>query len=204
MTKAYLDEIYGVTGDRDVKRFYDAWADSYDAELKANGYETPTRCAAALRECGTSLDTRILDVGCGTGLSGVAFVAQGYTDLHGTDLSPDMLAAAEARQIYGKLWVTDPDAPLPVLPGDYDVIAAVGVISPGAAPASMLTTLADLLLPGGRLLFSFNDHALADPSYMEALASVEADGGLKRIFEEHGPHLPARDIRSTVYLLERS
>ena len=204
MTKAYLDEIYGVTGDRDVKRFYDAWADSYDEELKANGYETPARCAAALRECGTSLDTRILDVGCGTGLAGMAFVAQGYTDLHGTDLSADMLASAEARQIYGKLWVTNPDVPLPVLPGDYGVISAVGVISPGAAPADLLITLADLLLPGGRLLFSFNDHALADRTYIEALASVEADGGMTRLFGEHGPHLPARGICSTVYLLEKS
>lgn len=203
MTQKYLDKVYGVSGDRDLRSFYDDWSGSYDAELAENGYATPARAAALLRACDTSLDARILDVGCGTGLSGQAFVAQGYTDLHGTDLSPHMLAEAEAKQIYGRLWVSDPDAALPVLPGDYGVIAAVGVVSPGAAPPEILDTLAALLEPGGRLLFSYNDHALADEGYMAALDGLRRTGGMAAVAEDHGEHLPSLGLKSTVYLFER-
>lgn len=203
MTQKYLDDVYGVSGDRDIKKFYDDWAETYDAEISENGYATPGRSGDILRAADTPLDTPILDFGCGTGLSGLAFATRGYTDLHGTDLSPDMLALAEAKQIYGKLWETDPEAPLPIVPGDYGVIAAVGVVSPGAAPPEMLQTLSDLLVPGGRLLFSFNDHALDDGTYMEAMETCRAGGRMTTLAEDYGPHLPERNLKSTIYLFEK-
>jgi len=204
MEKSFLDAVYGVAGDRDVKSFYDAWSESYDTEVAANGYATPLRAAQALLACNTPLDARILDFGCGTGLSGAAFAYCGYTILDGTDLSGEMLAIAESKQIYGQLWTTDPSAPLPIVPGDYAVIAAVGVVSPGAAPAAMLMTLSDLLAPGGRLVFSFNDHALANPAFPAMLDSCRASGRMTTLFEEYGPHLPERDLKSTVYVLEKA
>jgi len=48
---------------------YANWAASYDDDLAEAGYETPHRIAAALAKF-TTPDARILDFGCGTGLSG--------------------------------------------------------------------------------------------------------------------------------------
>lgn len=203
MTRKYLDDAYDASKRGEVRELYDVWAGSYDAELDEAGYATPLRAAEMLAKAGTPVDVTVLDYGCGTGLSGAALAYWGYTDLHGADLSPRMLAEAEAKQIYGKLWTIDPEAPLPVYPGDYGVIAAVGVISPGAGPASLIATLSDLLLPGGLLLFSFNDHALADPDYMAALDACRGEGGMETVAEEHGEHLPGRDMKSTLYLLRK-
>ncbi|MGB8621840.1 MAG: methyltransferase type 11, partial [Paracoccaceae bacterium] len=79
-----------------------------------------------------------------------------------------------------------------------------GVISPGAAPAGLLDVALDALAPGGRLAFSFNDHALQDHAYTAALARHLADGSAVKLFEENGPHLPGAGLNSTVYVLEKA
>lgn len=201
-TRRFLDDVYAKTDDTNVAGFYDAWAESYDAELAENAYRTPARLATALVETATPRDVRILDYGCGTGLSGLALVAEGYTLIDGTDLSPGMLAEAESKQIYGRLWTADAESPRAIPPGSYDVIVAVGVVSPGAAPAGLLPDLADLLEPGGRLVFSFNDHALQEPAYLDALRGLP-DRGMALRFEQYGDHLPGIGLKSTVYVFER-
>ena len=203
MTKRILDEVYETGGRRSGVDLYDAWADSYDAELQSAAYATPARLAAALAATDTSTETRILDVGCGTGLSGQALVAQGFTLIDGADLSAQMLAQAEAKQIYGRLWQIEAGAPLPVGPGDYGVIAAAGVVSPRVAPAELLGEMAGLLEPGGRLAFSFSDHALSDEAYMDALRALPERGFACR-FEEYGDHLPDKGVKSTVYVFDKA
>ncbi len=203
MHKKFLDEVYKAGGQRSVVNLYDAWAGTYDSELAENEYATPRRLAAALAETGTSTEARILDFGCGTGLSGLALVAQGYTLIDGTDVSAEMLAGAEAKQIYGRLWQSDPEAPIPVGLGDYRVVVAAGVVSPGAAPASALGDLADLLDTGGRLAFSFNDHAMTDESYLDALRALP-DRGMTKLHEAYGDHLPGIGLKSTVYVFEKA
>lgn len=202
MTKSFLDSVYGAKGADALVDLYDTWASSYDAELAEAAYATPARLAAALAACDTPTDCRVLDYGCGTGLSGLALVARGYTLIDGVDLSAEMLAQAEAKQIYGRLWQAAPDTAVLLAPGDYPVIVAAGVVSPGAAPASLLGELAGALEPGGRLAFSFNDHALSDPSYPEALRALPGRG-MTCLFEEYGEHLPAIGLNSTVYVFEQ-
>lgn len=200
--KRFLGDVYAQTGETPIGQFYDAWAGSYDAELAENAYATPARLARALARTETPHDVRILDYGCGTGLSGAALVAEGFTLIDGVDVSPGMLAEAEDKQIYGRLWQIDAAAPVTIAPGSYGVIVAVGVVSPGAAPASLLGDLAEALEAGGRLAFSFNDHALADASYLDALRALP-DRGMSLMHEEYGEHLPGIGLKSTVYVFDR-
>jgi len=201
-TRRFLNDVYTKTDATNVAEFYDAWAGSYDGELSENAYATPARLAAALAATATPGDARILDYGCGTGLSGQALVAEGYTLIDGTDLSPRMLAEAESKQIYGRLWVADAQTAKTLAPGSYDVVVAVGVVSPGAADAGLLHDLAALLETGGRLAFSFNDHALKEVSYLDALRALP-DLGMTMRYEQYGDHLPGAGLRSTVYVFER-
>jgi len=203
MTDKFLDKVYDLETQGDVEQLYDAWAESYDAEIAENGYASPRRVAAALARHAPGASP-VLDMGCGTGLSGLALRAAGFAVIDGTDLSAGMLEQARAKGAYRKLWQADPDAPLPVTPGDYAAIAAAGVISPGAAPPELLDQLADALAPGGLLAFSFNDHALEDPAYRDRLDALRASGAFRTLFEEHGDHLPAIGLGSTVYVLEKT
>ena len=60
---------------------YDAWAGDYDRELAEWGYEAPDRAAEYLaKHLDDSAGARVLDCGCGTGMTGVkvAFIADLY------------------------------------------------------------------------------------------------------------------------------
>ncbi|MEM1274666.1 MAG: methyltransferase domain-containing protein [Pseudomonadota bacterium] len=186
----------------ETQAIYDDWAERYDADVIGAGYLTPVRVADALARAFPKFDATILDYGCGTGLSGQALQQAGYANLHGTDINPRMLAEAEAKGVYDKLWASEPGAPQAVTPGDYAAITATGVISLGAAPPDMLATLLDCLAPGGFLALSYNDATLADETYQEALAAA-THGPATLISEAYGPHLKAKEMGSSVYVLQR-
>ncbi|WP_227286670.1 methyltransferase domain-containing protein [Boseongicola sp. H5] len=203
MTGKFLKKTYGIEGTPAVRAHYNDWAASYDAEVAENGYATPARCAAALKASGLPPEAPILDMGCGTGLGGLALRAEGFTKLDGTDLSPGMLAEARARGIYRHLFPATEGAP-DIPAGTYRAVSAIGVIGSGAAPASLLDTCLGLLDPGGYFVFSFNDHTLAMPEFTDHIARWKTAGAVRILVEEHGPHLPGLDMSSTVYLLEKN
>jgi predicted TPR repeat methyltransferase len=180
--------------------FYDEWAPTYEAEITALGYAAPARCAAALTEYVTDLDTPILDFGCGTGLAGQAFNEAGFTHIDGVDISPAMLEQSSKKGIYRSL---QPIAAGAAPNGKYGIISAVGVISPGAAPGTTIDVLMHALPKGGKLVFSFNDHALADPLQTGRLNEWIDCSAAYVLFAEHGPHLPAQNMNSTVYVVEK-
>ena len=97
MAKQFLNNAYGLASSGHTKQLYKDWAGTYDEEIMDNGYASPVRTAQALVQCGAQLDARMLDVGCGTGVSGLFLKDAGFTDLHGSDFSPEMLALANVK-----------------------------------------------------------------------------------------------------------
>ena len=201
--KKFLDKVYDVETVDQTRKLYDEWSDSYDEEVGSEGYITPDRLAQALRETINDTATPILDFGCGTGLSGQAFTRSGFTTIDGCDISPEMIAKAKAKGVYRKLWQAKSDGPLGFEPGDYSAIAAVGVISKGAAPAELMDTLLGALASGGLLAFSYNDHTFKDPRYVEKLEQHLESDASRLVYRQEGEHLPGIDLRSTVFILER-
>ena len=198
-----LSKIWQAKSVDETIELYAGWADSYDEDVKAWGYATPGRIAEALAATLPDKATPILDFGCGTGVSGRALLERGFTVVDGTDVSAEMIAQAEGQGLYRKLWQSEPGV-LDVKPGDYAAIAAMGVISSGAAPPDTLAVVLNALGKGGLLALSYNDPTLADRLYLDALEAA-TDGGLARIvFEEYGPHLPQKDMNSRIYILEKT
>lgn len=196
ISQAFLDRDPDAT-----RKFYDTWAASYDTDITSLGYCTPSRCAEALRAHLSDLATPILDFGCGTGLSGQAMRDAGFTHIDGVDLSPDILEQARAKGIYENLSLIQADA---TPKGKYTAISAVGVIGLGAAPSTTIDVLMRMLPRGGKLVFSFNDFALADTMQTGRLNEWTDCGAASVLFAEHGPHLPAQDIQSTVNVIEKN
>ncbi|MCR9127490.1 MAG: class I SAM-dependent methyltransferase [Rhodobacteraceae bacterium] len=204
MTDKFLNKAYGPRDAAATRALYDDWSASYDAEVGENGYATPGRCARALRAVIADPQAPILDFGCGTGLSGLALKLAGFGQIDGVDLSSEMLAKAETKAVYRKLRMIEAEAPLDFAPGTYAAIAAIGVIGAGAAPISTLDMLMNGLAPGGFLVLSFNDHALADPRNVARLNEWVDCGAARLRFSEHGDHLPGIGLKSTVYVLEKT
>ena len=197
----FLDKVYANTSD-DTRDLYAKWSTSYDQEVGGNGYATPARAAKALASHVTNLNRPVLDYGCGTGLSGIALRAVGFSTLHGIDVSKEMVAIAEEKKAYQTLRVFDPEVDPPVKIGEFDTIAAIGVIGIGAAPLPVFDKIMALLTPGGLFAFSFNDHALADPAFEAKISKYVDTGKAELLLCEYGDHLPGVGLKSNVYILK--
>jgi len=204
MSDTFLDKAYALDTPEETRALYDRWADSYDDEIAANGYATPGRVARALAAQVGDSAAPVLDYGCGTGLSGEALRACGFTVIDGMDPSGAMLDGARDKGVYRALTLLDLEDRAPVPQGAYGAIVAAGVIGVGAAPAETLDMLLTALPPGGLLAFSFNDHALADPQYEGRLAPWIERGDARILSQEHGPHLPGAGIGAMVYVVART
>ncbi|AXI54706.1 methyltransferase type 11 [Sulfitobacter sp. JL08] len=204
MTDGFLSKAYSTREADGVRRLYDDWAATYEAEISENGYATPGRCAAALAQYVTDKAAPVLDFGCGTGLSGLALKLAGFETIDGVDVSPDMLDRAREKNIYRTLTAIDADDDLPAAPGQYNAIAAIGVIGASAAPASSIDDLMHALDPGGFFVLSLNDHALADRIYEAKLCEWIDCGAAHLLFRENGPHLPGINMNANVYVIEKA
>ena len=90
-----------------VRDLFDQFSDNFESSLVDRlEYRTPQ----LLRSCLDTLDgrkekyTRCVDLGCGTGLAGVAFRSV-CKKLIGVDLSPKMVDEARAKEVYDRLEV---------------------------------------------------------------------------------------------------
>ncbi len=199
----FLNDVYDLKTVAQTQALYDNWSSSYDDEVGENGYITPTGIAVALAKLLPDRNAPILDFGCGTGISGAALSAAGFSTIDGCDMSAGMLAVAQNKHKYRQLWRADPDLPLPVKPGDYAAITAVGVISIGAAPPETMDMLIGALAPGALLAFSFNDHTLEDPRFEAQVQKYLDQRVCTQILREKGEHLPGIGLRSVIYVLKR-
>lgn len=112
-----------------VRHLFDQFATDYDSRMIGQlGYAAPQ----ILRELADMVmagrdSLSILDLGCGTGLAGVAFQDLAYR-LDGIDLSPAMIEKARARNLYDHLAVTDIETVLAGGGADYDLILAADTL----------------------------------------------------------------------------
>lgn len=199
MSNFFFDRAYAARTADETRAFRDAWAATFDTEAAAAGYATPVRCAAALARFSDA--STVLDFGCGTGLSGAALKQAGFACIDGADLSPDMLARAADKQIYRSLTQLDSE---PHISGGYDAIAAVDIIGSSAAPMAVFDRLLRALNRGGKLVFSLDDRALADPVSISGMNEWLDCGAARLLFVEYGDHLPELQVKANVYVIEKA
>jgi predicted TPR repeat methyltransferase len=138
-----------------VRHLFDQFSADYDNRMLG---ELAYRAHLILRELADLLlmDRReldILDLGCGTGLTGAAF-SDVARRLDGVDLSPRMIACARTRGIYQQLDVADLEATLARNGPSYDLIVAADTfVYLGNLEAAFRGAVRRLKL-GGCLLFT--------------------------------------------------
>lgn len=139
---------------------YDAFAGSYDEFNHAYMYERWTARLLERAEATGLSGNRLLDVGCGTGLSFVPMLERGWR-VSGCDISPQMLERARAK-VGGREDVELAIADMRELPllGEFDLIWAVNdalnyLLSVAEFEATMRGMQRNLA-PGGRIVFDVN------------------------------------------------
>ena len=141
-----------------VRALFDDYASYYDsAMVDSLCYRAPShlRDLAARVMPDAAPPMRILDLGCGTGLSGEAFkdLAVGGR-LDGIDLSPGMIEEARRRNIYSDLMIEDFEAALATPGLSYDLIIAGDALIYHGDLLPVLSGAARRLDPKGFCLFT--------------------------------------------------
>ncbi len=135
-----------------VGALFDAYAARFEAHLTERlAYRGPADLVAALDALGFGRFAHALDLGCGTGLAGVALHPR-VDRLTGVDLSAGMVAQAAAKGLYDRLAVTDLAAFLEAEPAaSADLVVAADVFVYIGDLAPVFSAVARVLRPGGVL-----------------------------------------------------
>jgi predicted TPR repeat methyltransferase len=136
-----------------VTRLFDGYAGDFDRHLLMDlGYQGPKLLRAAIKDAPGTKALDILDLGCGTGLSGLAFQDLARS-LAGVDFSPLMLSRARARGIYQNLHEGDALEALRSAGNAYDLVLAGDFFIYVGAMNEVLPAVRFALRPGGRFVF---------------------------------------------------
>ena len=146
-----------------VRELFDRYAPRFDAHLVEElQYRTPDALAALLRQAGVAADGShaVLDLGCGTGLSGRALKPFAWR-LEGVDLSPRMLEQAGRTGLYDALHEADLLGFLPGQTRAFGLVAAADVLNYLGDLRPALSGIAGALSEGGVAGFSLELGAVA-------------------------------------------
>jgi predicted TPR repeat methyltransferase len=140
-----------------VRSLFDNSAPSFDADLAGMSYRAPEMMRGLISPPAEPKSLDIVDLGCGTGLSGVPFAEMART-LVGVDLSPPMLEVAGMRGIYTRL-VQGELLEVLAAPEQYDLILSADVFIYVGDLASVFAAVRRSLRPNGRFVFAVESHS---------------------------------------------
>ncbi len=175
----------------DVADYYNNWAPDYDVNLADWSYTAPEGVAAIL---GTRLpkESKILDAGCGTGLSGKALQAAGFTVIDGIDISEQSLEKAGMTGAYRTLRAMNmQQLPLSISADHYDGLICVGVLTYLTDSAAILKEFSRVVKPKGTIVVTQRSDLFVDRSFDSVLEKI-SDGGLidQLQISQPEPYLP--------------
>jgi predicted TPR repeat methyltransferase len=172
-----LDKAYTVETNAEVEDLYREWAARYDADtVDRFGYVAPQVTAEAFARHCRETDRPVIDLGCGTGLSGAALAEHGFTVIDGVDLSRDMLQRAETKGIYRSLIRGDLADRLPIDDASYEGGISVGTFTHGHVGPDGLSEALRVLRPGAVFTFTVNEGVWDAQDWTGALEALETAG----------------------------
>ena len=199
-----------------VRALFDDYAGSFERHLLKNlNYRGPELLHAAVRRARTAQGgkmwfTRVLDLGCGTGLVAKAF-ERAYAAIEGVDLSPRMLSRARRARLYKRLHEADLVQFLSQEPeASADLVIAADVFVYMAALGDVFRETRRVLGPGGLFAFTVQAHdgdgvVLGDDSRYAhgegCLRGVAAEAGFATALFERVSTRQDRDLDVPGFLL---
>ena len=182
------------TDSASVARYYDEWAGAYDDELAAWDYRSPDEAARLLAGYAEP-DGRVLDAGCGTGLSGHALVAAGFADIVGLDISGDSLAVAGRREVYRHLLRGNlQSVVLPFRDDSFDALTCVGVMTYIQNNSATLREFCRIVRPRGHIVFTCRDDLYRERDFASVLDGLAEDGDWRSLYQSPPSlYLPGND-----------
>jgi predicted TPR repeat methyltransferase len=177
-----------------VRRLFDQYAARYDGALLEHlRYRAPALLRDAVERVMNAAQrplhfAAMLDLGCGTGLAGVAFRPL-VEQLVGVDLAPAMIAQASAKKIYDRLDTADIADALDdeaARPAAYQLVAAADVFVYVNDLAPVAARVARVLAPDGLFAFTVETHAGDGVKLLPTLRYAHSEAYVRTVLRKAG------------------
>ena len=181
-----LDEAYSVKTPDDNRRLYAKWAATYESSfVDAKQYRYPKAIAEVFNDV-LPVVTRVLDIGTGTGLTGM-YVTRLRPEvvIDGMDISPEMLAQAQLKTredgsvVYRALYERDLTVAVPNENEPYEALFSSGTFTHGHLGPECLRNLLPLLAHDGWLVVGVNNEHFESKGFAGELESLVALGAIQ-------------------------
>lgn len=178
--KLGLADAYAVRTPDDNRALYRDWAATYEREFtEARGYVYHLEVARLFASAAPApVDGPVLDVGCGTGIVGVALRELGIETIDGIDISPEMLAEAAQKQTYRSLTEADLTRALAIADDTYAGITSVGTFTHGHLGPEPLRELVRVTSPRGLFAIGINAEHYASEGFEALLSELAGTGAI--------------------------
>lgn len=183
----HLGAVYAASSPDQIAATYDAWAETYEAEMRAAGYRHPSVALALLARYLAPGARPLLDAGAGTGLIGEWLPILGYPEIEALDLSEGMLAVAARKGIYSRLHRAALGQTLPFATARFAGVVSTGVFTTGHVGAEALPELFRVTRPGGVMVLTVK-LPVWEGGIRPALDRAEAEGRA-RVLEVTPPYV---------------
>ena len=166
-----------------IEKLFNAHAEEFEIHLVMQlGYKMPSTLKKITVDLGLADEKfkNVLDLGCGTGLAGVAFrdIAE---SLVGIDLSENMICEARNKNIYDELYANDIIDGLELLETKFDLFIS----------ADVLVYLGDLTA----LFSSVKKHSVSNSLFIFSTEHIDGEG---YILQETGRYAHSKDYILTL------
>jgi predicted TPR repeat methyltransferase len=181
-----LDEAYSVKTPDDNRRLYAKWAATYESSfVDAKQYRYPKAIAEVFNDVVPAV-TRILDIGTGTGLTGMYITRlRPAVVIDGMDISPEMLAQAKLKTredgsvVYRALYERDLTRAVPNENSPYEALFSSGTFTHGHLGPECLRNLLPLLANDGWLVVGVNNEHFESKGFAGELDSLVGLGAIQ-------------------------
>ncbi|HUO09721.1 MAG TPA: tetratricopeptide repeat protein [Phycisphaerae bacterium] len=170
----------------------------FDEHLAHLNYRGPEFLREAINAVAPARKFDILDIGCGTGLSGAPF-KDIATRLVGVDFAASMIDHAKARAIYDELRTADLTAVLREAVAQWDLILAADVLIYIGDADDLFAAVKTALRPGGLFALTVEKSETDDLKLLRSLRYAHSLGYLRTLAHRHGLeelHAQERQLRT--------
>ena len=146
---------------------------------------------------------KILDAGCGSGLTGIELKKRGYANIHGVDFSKSMLNLIP-NNIYQTVELIDLNEPLKYDDNDFGAIICVGTFTYGHVKAHALDEFIRVTNKNGYICFTINEGIYTEYKFDKKINELSKNKSWEVLNLSKSSYIVNKDVEAWLCLAKKN
>ena len=197
--------IYKLTSKDKVLKYYDDWTKNaqFNQDMIDWDYTAPVNTVQLLDKYIHNKNIKILDAGCGSGLTGIELKKRGFTNIYGVDFSQSMLNLIP-NNIYQTVELIDLNEPLKYNDNNFDVIVCVGTFTYGHVKAHALNEFIRVTNKNGYICFTINEGIYTEYKFDKKINELSKNKSWEVLNLSKSSYIVNKDVEAWLCLAKKN